>query len=178
MDYACEPGVDRSTYHSNKARIKATIRNEIACLEAAPDLPWLPVLQGDSFEERAFDLALRRRVGRLPEKYAGIGSVCGRGAVAARQVVRFYRDYLPGVKFHGFGMHIQALDADDVFAYVESWDSYAWNWGKGQKDVDRPAECYRRPGERWSVYVHRLASFYWENTINPRLTKPRQGVLL
>jgi len=177
LDYACEPSVDRSTLETNQERIVATIRNEARCYEAAPDLPWLPVLQGDTLEERSFDLAIRKEVGMLPAGYAGIGSICGRGAVAARRVVKFYADQLPGRVFHGFGMHICALDDDAVYAVVKSWDSYAWTWGRGQKGVDRPAECYHRTGETWSSYTRRLAEFYWKETILPRLDRPRQGVL-
>jgi hypothetical protein len=177
MDYACEPAVDRSILRTNHERIKATIRNQAACLECAPDLPWLPVLQGDSLAERAFDLALRLRMGMLPTEYAGIGSVCGRGAIAARRVVKFYTDRLPGARFHAFGMHVQALDDDAVFGALRSWDSYAWNWGRGQKDVDRPPECYHKPGESWTEYTARLARFYWRETIRPRLECDRQGVL-
>jgi len=178
MDYACEPAVDRSVYRTNRERIKATIRNEAACKEAAPDLPWLPVLQGDSLEERVFDLAMRLRVGMLPTAYAGIGSLCGRGVTPARHVVRFYKDRLPSVRFHGFGMHVQALDDDTVYSVIRSWDSYGWTWGRGQKDVDRPAECYHRPEESWTVYTHRMAQFYWDNVVSPRLLAPRQMVLL
>lgn len=178
MDYACEPGVDRSTYRSNRQRIKATIRNEIACRAAAPDLPWLPVLQGDSLEERAFDLALRRRIGLLPTDYAGIGSVCGRGARGAIRTVHFYIDHLPGVAFHCFGMHVQALDDDAVFAVMRSWDSYSWNWGKGQVDVDRPAEYLKRSDESYTEHTQRLAGLYWRNTVRPRLVRPRQGLLI
>jgi len=80
MDYACEPAVDRSTLATNQARIDATLANEMACLEAEPTLPWLPVLQGDTLAERAYDLAQRQRLGLVPTTLAGIGSVCGRGA--------------------------------------------------------------------------------------------------
>lgn len=177
MDYACEPTVNRSILATNQARIEATIENEIACKEAGPGLPWLPVLQGDNLAERTYDLDRRREAGLLPADYAGIGSVCGRGAHGARQVVKFYADRLPGVKYHGFGMHIQALDDDAVYGVVKSWDSYGWNWGRGQKGVDRPAECYHRPGELWTTYTRRLAQFYWDKTISPRIKKDRQGVL-
>jgi len=177
MDYACEPSVNRSTYRTNRERIKATIRNEMACRRADPDLPWLAVLQGDTLEERALDLKLRARLGMLPTDYAGIGSVCGRGAVAARDVVKFYHDRLPGCRFHGFGMHVQAMDDDAVFGAVRSWDSYGWSWGRGQDSLDLPAECYHREDESWTTYAQRLASHYYETTVKPRLTVPRQGVL-
>lgn len=177
LDYACERGVDRSTYRTNRDRIKATIRNEIACREAAPDLPWLPVLQGNTLEERDLDLRMRRRIGMLPADYAGIGSVCGRTPSEAGSVVKFYADRLPGLRFHGFGLHIQALDDDAVFGALRSWDSYSWNWGRGLKDIDRPAEYFHREGETWSQYSHRLAWLYWQNTIRPRLRRVRNLVL-
>lgn len=177
MDYACEPSVDRSTYHTNRQRIKATIRNEAACCRADPSLPWLPVLQGDSLEERAFDLDLRERVGMLPDSYAGIGSVCGRGVKPARDVVKFYTDRLPGVKFHAFGMHVCALDDDAVWGATRSWDSYGWNWGRGMKDMVMPEDRFHRPGESWSDYTQRLAKIYMEQTIEPRLNAKRQLTL-
>lgn len=178
MDYACEPSVNREIYRSNKERIKATIRNESECFRVAPDLPWLPVLQGDTLEERAFDIAIRRRMGMLPGEHAGIGSMCGRGRAGAVETILFYRDQLPGVKFHCFGMHIQALDDDFCFDAVRSWDSYGWNWGRGAKNKDRPPEYLKRPGESHTQLTLRLANLYQKNTIAPRLERARQGVLL
>lgn len=179
MDYACERGVNRETYHTNCERIHASICNDAALRAYAPDLPWLSVLQGHTYQERAHDIALRRRIKLLPDKYAGIGSVCGRSPVEARGVLKFYGEKLPpGVRFHGFGLHVQTLDDDYAYALTQSWDSYAWNWGRGQSGMDRPAECMHIPGETWSVYTRRLATFYWNNTIMPRLTKPRQGTFM
>jgi hypothetical protein len=178
LDYACEPSVNRSAYQTNIERIEATIENEIACRKAAPDLPWLPILQGDSLEERQYDLDRRRELGLLPTDYAGIGSVCGRGAGGAAQVVKFYADRLPGVQYHGFGMHIQALDDDTVYAALRSWDSYSWTWGRGQTEIDRPPEYYWRKGEEsYSTYTRRMAELYWKNTIQPRLIRARQITL-
>lgn len=177
MDYACEPNVNRSILPTNKERIEATMENEILCKQAAPDLPWLPVLQGDNLIERDYDLSRRRELGLIPADYAGIGSVCGRGAAGAMRVIKFYNDRLPNVKFHAFGMHIQALDDDAVFSAVRSWDSYGWNWGRGQKNKDRPAEYLRRDGENYSQFTGRLGLLYWENTIQPRLNRSRQTAL-
>jgi len=177
MDYACEREVDRGIYPTNRERIEATISNEIACRCACRDLPWLPVLQGNTLEERALDLDIRARDGLLPLHYAGIGSICGRTPSEAQAVIRFYGERLPGITYHAFGLHVQALDHDPTFWLIRSWDSYGWTWGRGQKDVDRPAECIRLPGERYTVYTRRLAEYYWLNTIAPRLQAPRQMVL-
>lgn len=172
LDYACERGVNREHYQTNTERIEATIANERACREVAPDLPWLPVLQGDTLEERAYDLARRRELGMLPTDYAGIGSVCGRGAAAARRVVRFYDGQLPGVKLHGFGMHIGALDDPVAMGALRSWDSYSWTWARGARSLRAP-EYLKQDGENYSAYARRLAGLYLERTIEPRLARPR-----
>lgn len=177
MDYACEPTVNRDILATNQARIEATIKNEARLKEVAPDLPWLPVLQGDNLTERAYDLERRRELGQLPTDYAGIGSVCGRGRNGAVETVRFYAWQLPGVKFHGFGMHIQALDDNETYFALKSWDSYGWTWGKGQRDMDRPPEYLRQPGESYTELTNRLGRLYWQNTISPRLTRDRQRPL-
>lgn len=177
MDYACEREVNRITYHTNRQRIKATIRNETALKALAPDLPWLPVLQGNTIEERSIDINLRAKIGLLPTTFAGIGSICGRTPSQAQQAIRFYTQHLPGVKFHPFGIHIQALDADDVYWLIKSWDTYSWNWPRGAKNLDRPPEYRHQEGETWSSYTYRLAKLYWQNTILPRIEQPRQHIL-
>lgn len=179
MDYACEPGVNREILSTNLKRIEATIENERACRNAAPDLPWLPVLQGDALAERLYDLKLREKAGLLPGPMAGIGSICGRGIISARETILFYLSHLgPETKYHAFGLHVQALDCLQTRSIIASWDSYSWNWGRGQKDLDRPAEYLRRDEETRSDYVLRLARLYYENTIKPRLETPSQMLLL
>lgn len=176
LDYACEPNVNRSILETNQQRIDATIANEVDCRKTAPELPWLPVLQGDNLAERAYDLARRRELGLLPENYAGIGSVCGRGAVAARRVIRFYADQLFGVCYHAFGMHIGALDDKIVPGALKSWDSYSWTWARGARQM-RSMEYVKQDGESYSAYARRLAGLYLDNTIEPRLKRPLQHTL-
>jgi hypothetical protein len=53
-----------------------------------------------------------------------VGSLCGRGARQAIQILGFYWVRLPGVRFHGFRLYIQVLDKDTTFAVLASWDSY------------------------------------------------------
>jgi hypothetical protein len=174
MDYACEPTVDRGTLATNQARIDATLANERACLEADPTLPWLPVLQGDTLAERAYDLVQRQRLGLVPTMLAGIGPVCGRGAAGSIRVVRWYATQLPGVQYHAFGLDVRALDNDDVAVVVQSWDSYAWNWPKGRRGQGLASASLRRVDETYTQYVRRLAGLSWTQTIRPRLVRPRQ----
>lgn len=172
MDYACEPNVNREILKTNQERIDATIANEIACRSAAPVLPWLPVLQGDNLAERRYDLDARRVLDLVPTSYAGIGSVCGRGASAAQRVVRFYDGEMPGVKFHAFGAHIGLLDDDVAIGALKSWDSYSWTWARGARK-ERAPEYLKLADENYSAYARRLARLYLERTVEPRQCRPR-----
>src|SRR6266508_2160990 len=120
MDYVCIPSNGKKS-EININRIKATIQNEIALRELAPDIPWLPILQGDNFEERSEDLELRRALNLLPIEYAGIGSLVGRGIQAAIDTVQSYATESPRVKFHGFGKPIRPLPDPVVSAATNSW---------------------------------------------------------
>jgi hypothetical protein len=173
MDYACEPGVDRRTWRTNTARIEATIVNDAACRAVAPDLPWLSVLQGDTLAERDYDLAQRQACSLVPATRAGMGSICGRPFPHARRVLDWYRTHLPGVRFHVFGMDCRVLDGGHYTDIVASWDSYAWNWERGTRNVRRG----RQPLETYTTYTGRLARRYLTETIQPRLSYARQLTL-
>ena len=174
MDYACEPGVNREVIATNRARIDASIENDAMCRTVAPDLPWLSVLQGDSLDEREYDLGRRAAAGLLPGEYAGIGSICGRRNRAAREVVRWYGRQLPGVQYHGFGLAVRVLDDPGAAWHIRSWDSYAWNWARGRAGMDRPEIYERGQGEGWSAYTARLGRLYYENTVMPRIDRVQQ----
>ena len=174
MDYACEREVNRETFATNRERIRQTIENEMQLRALAPDLPWLGVLQGNTLDERLFDVRCRRRLG-LIFPLMGIGSICGRRASEAATVIRSYRRWLPGVRYHAFGLDCRTLDGrDDVAAAVQSWDSYAWNWPRGDRGASRPSFLLRAGGESWSTYTLRLADAYHASAIVPRLTVSRQ----
>lgn len=179
MDYACERDVNRGIYATNRDRIKATIYNEIALRAMAPDLPWLGVLQGNTIEERALDVALRRRIGLLAE-YMGIGSICRRSPVEAANVICYYGEQLPGTRYHAFGLSIRTLDtpqAPRVYHLLRSWDSYTWSWNRGRVAGVAP-HLVRRAGETYTEHTRRLAGDYQDRVINRRFDRPRQLILL
>lgn len=179
MDYACEREVNRETYATNRERIKATIRNEIALRRLAPDLPWLGVLQGNTLEERILDIRLRRRIGLLAD-YMGIGSICRRGPIAAAQVINFYANQLPGARYHAFGLSVRTLDtplAPRVWHVLRSWDSYTWSWNRGRVKGVAP-HLAKQENETFTQHSARLARHYGEHTIGERIRRPRQLMLL
>ena len=171
MDYACEPDVNRTVNPTNIDRIKATVENEALCIAAAPDLPWLPVLQGDNLSEREFDIEYRAKNNVEIKPYMGIGSVCKRGAKKAREVVRFYAGTLTGVRYHAFGLDVRALNKCDVLRNIKSWDSYAWAFGRGMRSVGGHKI---REGESHTEHTIRLAKTYLENTVSPRLARGKK----
>jgi hypothetical protein len=177
MDYACERDVNRTALATNRARIKATIRHDRALRSLAPDLPWLSVLQGNTFEGRALDLRLRRRLDLL-FPHMGVGSICRRPGREAAAVLAWYGARLPATRYHAFGLDIRTFDADDAaYFLLQSWDSYSWTWPRGAKRMDRPADLLQRPGEGRSAYTRRIAVFYHDHVIRPRLLAPRQPAL-
>jgi hypothetical protein len=157
MDYACEPGVNRQTWATNRQRIAATVAQARRCLDAAPALPWLPVVQGYTVEDYAACIAHYQTAG-IPLAYAGLGTMCGRPVREARRILRTLGLWYPQIRWHVFGLHLGVLRDDLAAAAVASWDSYAWNWGKGAKhDACR---LHRLAGETWSGYCARLAADY------------------
>ena len=173
MDYACEREVNRSAYETNKSRIEATIENEIALRQLAPNLPWLGVLQGNTLSERAWDITQRQELELIYQRM-GIGSICGRSPRESREVIRFYMQQLPHVHYHAFGLDIRTFDkADDIFWAIASWDSYTWCWGRGMKHMRDPHRQHIE-GETWSQYTLRLAQQFEKNTLNKRLYARRQ----
>jgi hypothetical protein len=173
LDYACEPSVNREIMSSNIERIDRTIENDMTCREQDNSLPWLSVMQGDSYTERGYDIEQRRGLGVLPEDYVGIGSVCKRKPSLAKEIIKFYADRLPGVAQHAFGIDIRALDDDDVWRAIGSWDSYSWAFGAGMYKVGNPG-MRREPDEDRGTHGLRLAKAYWEKTVLPRMNKERE----
>ena len=169
LDYACEPSVNRSIHQSNLDRIKATIENEQACREAAPHLPWLPVLQGYTWGEREKGLEMRAAANLPMAGLFGVGSVCGQAPRAASAVIGRYALAMPEAKFHGFGLSVLSVAHDSTFAALASWDSYAWNWAKAER-----IDLKKQPGETSTSYSWRLADRYLTKVIEPVLNRPRQ----
>lgn len=95
--------------------------------ELAPDLPWVPVLQGwhitdywrhvDMYKERGTDLR------RVP--LVGLGSICRRqGTAEATRLICALSRY--GLKLHGFGLKTLAWRRGAA-NFLASADSMAWS---------------------------------------------------
>lgn len=126
QDWMCEPHVLAQTGLTVAEHQKRTIASYCGLVADAPDLPWVPVLQGwaerdyidhiGQYADAGVDLSA------LP--LVGIGSVCRRQGtdVIARILSRVSAH---GIELHGFGVKTQGLAK--AAPYLSSADSMAWS---------------------------------------------------
>ena len=118
-----------------------TVQNYLELQRIAPDLPWIPVLQGWTLAdyERCADMYADAGIDLHAAPVVGLGSVCRRQATEeiARIVDRFASR---GLRLHGFGVKTEGLA--DYGDQLVSADSMAWSVG-GRRNPRLP-ECTHR----------------------------------
>lgn len=139
QDWMCEPEILRKTGLTVEEHQRRTVANYLRLVELAPELPWVPVLQGWTagdydrcarmYEEAGVDLAALPRV--------GIGSVCRRQNTT-RAVCTIQDFARRGIRLHGFGFKLGGLQADaSLGGGLASADSLAWSF---QARKNRPLD--------------------------------------
>jgi hypothetical protein len=138
QDWMCEPiiinggQVGPLTFvgtHLSVAEHQArTVANLVQLRELAPDLPFIPVLQGYTLAEYEHCANLYQACGidLASEPVVGLGSVCRRQATSEiRAIVAAMRER--GItRLHGFGVKAQGLDL--YGGLLSSADSLAWSY--------------------------------------------------
>lgn len=127
MDWMCEPPMLAKTGKTIEEHQELTVQNFLELSAAAPDLPFIPVLQGWALPdyERCVDLYKSAGVDLYVLPTVGIGTVC------RRQHTQEIDDIVSalartGLRLHGFGVKLTGLKA---FApYLASADSLAWSY--------------------------------------------------
>lgn len=125
-DWMCEPEMVKRTGLSVEEHQRRTISNYLELRSRAPELPFIPVLQGwtqgdyadhvDAYEAAGVDLRAAPLV--------GVGSVCRRQSTI-RISLLLHELHDEGLRLHGFGLKAQGLRlAAPVLA---SADSMAWS---------------------------------------------------
>lgn len=126
QDWMCEPFMLKRTGLTIQAHQSRTIDSLERLRNLAPEVPWMPVLQGwerddylkhlDAYTDRGFDLSA--------EPVVGVGSVCRRQATTgAASIVRELSNH--GLRLHLFGYKRKGLPM--VCDKVKSSDSMAWS---------------------------------------------------
>lgn len=127
QDWMCEPFITAKTGRTVSDHIDLTVGNFLDLSGRAPDVPWIPVVQGytladyhdciDRYEKEGVDLTIYPTV--------GLGSVCRRQAADEIEwIIRRVEERVP--RLHGFG--VKTLGLGRYGALLESADSLAWSF--------------------------------------------------
>lgn len=127
QDWMCEPWITAKTGLSVADHQRRTVDNYLRLRAIAPDLPFVPVLQGWQLDDyhRCVDLYTAAGVDLTAERTVGVGSVCrrqGEGSISAILDSLARR----GLNLHGFGVKTQGLRISAP--YLVSADSMAWSF--------------------------------------------------
>lgn len=127
MDWMCEPFIVAKTGLSVSEHQKKTLDNYLELIDIAPELPWVPVLQGWHYEDylehlRQYEDALGKPLSSLD--LVGLGSVCRRQDTSmAEELIADLSGR--GIRLHGFGFKVKGLER--VGKFLASADSMAWS---------------------------------------------------
>jgi hypothetical protein len=133
QDWMCEPAILRQTGLDVAEHQARTVSNYVDLRHRAPDVPWLPVVQGWTLDDylRCLDLYGRAGVDLAAAPVVGIGTVCRRqaSAEAARIIDRLADE---GLRLHGFGLKLGGLGA--TAGRLAAADSMAWSFAARRAD--------------------------------------------
>jgi len=134
QDWMCEPFMVAKTGLSVAHHQHLTVVNYLDLRSAAPDLPFIPVLQGWTIVDylRCVNLYADAGIDLTAQPVVGLGSVCRRqSTVEIDDIVRALHNL--GINLHGFGVKTSGLAR--YGHQLTSADSMAWSY---QARRDRP----------------------------------------
>ena len=134
QDWMCEPFMLGKTGLSVAEHQRRTIESYLTLRDLAPEIPWMPVVQGwaapdyldhvDAYERAGVDLR------ELP--IVGVSSICRRQATdrAFRIISAIASE---GIRIHAFGVKSDGLDS--FGSLIASADSMAWSFVARRRPV-------------------------------------------
>ena len=126
QDWMCEDMVLHKTGLSVGEHQRRTVRSYVELRELEPELPWMPVLQGQVLDDyrRHVDMYDAAGVDLAGMSLVGLGTVCRRQhtMVAVQLIVSLAQ---LGLRMHGFGLKVTALKR--CRQELASADSMAWS---------------------------------------------------
>ncbi len=132
QDWMTEPEILARTALTVAGHQRRTVENYLQLRELAPELPFIPVLQGQTIADyrRCADLYERHGIDLAAQRLVGLGSVCRRqGSLEVESIVRTLAER--GLRLHGFGVKTTGFrrfgDA------LVSADSMAWS-ARGRRE--------------------------------------------
>lgn len=127
QDWMCEPHMLAKTGKTIAEHQQLTTENVLRLRELAPELPFVPVLQGWEVDDYLAHVALYAEAGIdvTAEPTVGIGSVCRRQATSEIGEIVGELHAL-GIRCHGFG--VKSAGLRKYAHYLASSDSMAWSF--------------------------------------------------
>jgi hypothetical protein len=126
QDWMCEDMILEKTGASIAEHQRRTVQSYLDLRELAPELPWMPVLQGQQLDDyrRHADMYAAAGVDLRTLPLVGLGTVCRRQhtMVAVRLIQGLAQ---LGLRLHGFGLKITSLLRTQE--HLASADSMAWS---------------------------------------------------
>ena len=130
QDWMCEPDMLRKTGLSIEEHQRRTVASYLDLMMLAPDMPWVPVIQGWSMGEYEDCIELYEQHGvdltKLPT--VGVGSICRRQASMRASMLLAQINYM-GIRAHAFGLKRTGLESlYQLDVDIASADSMAWSY--------------------------------------------------
>lgn len=138
MDWMCEKEMLANTGLGVREHQRRTIDSFLELSDLAPEMPWVPVLQGWSYGDylRHADDYAAAGIDLEALPLVGLGSVCRRQHTGTAERLAF-EFHCRGLRLHGFGFKIEGLArAADLFA---SADSMAWSYAGRKRGIPNGA---------------------------------------
>ena len=165
-DYMCEPFMIEKTGLSVLEHQKRTVDDYQDLISRAPDLPFIPVLQGWELSDyqRCLELYERAGVDLASLPLVGLGSVCRRQHTA--QVAEIASMIASkGIRLHGFGFKTKGLPLVSNALY--SADSMAWSYQA--RYLPALPECPHKTCANCLIFAEQ-----WRGRVLSNLSKPTQ----
>jgi hypothetical protein len=127
QDWICSPAVLARTNSTVKAHQRKTIENFFRLKMLAPEVAWLPVLQGWTAESYVAHLRMYRDMGAplQNEPIVGVGSLASRQhSDEVPKILAALKDH--GLRLHAFGLSFAGLK--NVSSLISSADSMVWSF--------------------------------------------------
>ncbi len=142
QDWMVEDAALKRTGLTVEEHQRRTVQSYLDLTELAPEVRWLPVLQGRTVADYLAHLDMSRAAGVClgVMTRVGVGSVCRRQGT--KEIVELLRELAArGLRLHGFGVKSNGLRL--AAEHLASSDSLAWSSGAR----------YRDPGQQNSIHV-------------------------
>ena len=139
QDWMCEPAAIQASGLSVAEHQKLTIESVLTLRWEAPDIPWVPVLQGWEVDDylRHVDQYTAAGIDLEQEPTVGVGSVCRRQATSE---IGWLFQHLRPLRLHGFGVKQGGLQR---YGWrLQSADSLAWSYAARASNIRLPGHTH------------------------------------